>query len=136
MKLSTRGIYGLRAICYLAEQRTALPIPLSAIAKDLDLSEHYLEQLVRMLKKADMVESVRGAQGGYRLARGPQDIFVGDVLRVLEGEIQPVHCGNGDDCFFVGDCHAHIVLSRIQKSIFLALDGISLEDLISGRVEA
>lgn len=134
MKLSTRGTYGLRAICYIAEKKTTAPIPLSVIAKELNLSENYLEQLVRLLKKAALLESVRGAQGGYRLARSADRISVGEVLRVLEGEIQPDHCTPQGQCPHVGGdiCHAHIVLRRIHKSIDAAIDGLTLADLIFG----
>ncbi|MFO7265112.1 MAG: Rrf2 family transcriptional regulator [Limnochordales bacterium] len=88
MRVSTRGEYGLRAMLELARLYGNGPIPLKQIAGRQKVSEHYLEQLMSALRKAGLVASVRGAQGGYALARPPEEIYVGDVLRVLEGSIE------------------------------------------------
>lgn len=81
MKLSTKGRYGLRAIVDLAVNQTQGAVSISSIAARQSLSENYLEQLMSRLKKAELVCSVRGAQGGYVLAKAPEEISVGDILR-------------------------------------------------------
>lgn len=94
MRISTRGEYGLRAMLELARLYGTGPIPLKQIAGRQQVSEHYLEQLMGALRKAGLVTSVRGAQGGYALARPPEEVVVGDVLRVLEGSIE-FDCDDG-----------------------------------------
>lgn len=92
MKLSTKGRYGLRALIDLAQNSGEEPVSITSISTRQDLSERYLEQLMSMLKKAGLVRSVRGAGGGYVLARKLEEISVGDVLRALEGSLEPVDC--------------------------------------------
>ena len=87
MRISTRGEYGLRTLLDLA-QHGGGPIPLRQIAPRQEVSEHYLEQLMGVLRKAGFVTSVRGAQGGYGLAMPPEQMTVGDVLRALEGDVE------------------------------------------------
>lgn len=84
MKLSTKGRYGLRAMVDLGIYSEQEPVSISSIAQRQQISDRYLEQLIGKLKKAGLVSSVRGAQGGYQLARNPEDISAGDILRVLE----------------------------------------------------
>lgn len=90
MKISTKGRYGLTIMIALAKKHGEGPVSLKSIAKDYDLSEHYLEQLIAPLRNAMLVKSVRGAYGGYMLARDAQEITAGDIIRVLEGPISPV----------------------------------------------
>ncbi|GAJ99032.1 MULTISPECIES: cysteine metabolism transcriptional regulator CymR [Geomicrobium] len=90
MKISTKGRYGLTIMIALAKRHGEGPISLKSIAKDNNLSEHYLEQLIAPLRNAIFVKSVRGAYGGYMLAKEPGDITAGDIIRVLEGPITPV----------------------------------------------
>ena len=85
MNISTKGRYGLRAVLDLAVHATDKPVSLSSIAARQQLSEGYLEQLMAPMKKAGIITSSRGAQGGYALAREPHDIRVGEVFRALEG---------------------------------------------------
>lgn len=92
MKLTTRGRYGLRAMIDLAVHDSEGAVSAQSIAERQDLSERYLEQLIRAMKKAGLVESIRGAGGGFRLARPAGQISVGDVLRALEGSIDAVSC--------------------------------------------
>lgn len=92
MKLSTKGRYGLRAIVDIAVFGEKEPAAVSAISERQDISIRYLEQLLSKLKKAGLVKSIRGAQGGYVLAGNAEDISVGDVLRALEGDLTPVDC--------------------------------------------
>ncbi|HSI66847.1 MAG TPA: Rrf2 family transcriptional regulator [Planococcus sp. (in: firmicutes)] len=90
MKISTKGRYGLTIMIALAKQYGEGPVPLRKIATEYELSEAYLEQLVAPLRNSGLVKSVRGAHGGYMLTRSPKEISAGDVIRVLEGPIQPV----------------------------------------------
>ena len=83
MKLSTKGRYGLRALIDLAQYSEVEPVSISSISARQGISERYLEQLMALLKKAELVKSIRGAGGGYVLAREKKDISVGDVLRAL-----------------------------------------------------
>ena len=92
MKLSTKGRYGLRAIVDLASNSQDGAVCISSIAQRQNLSESYLEQLMSLLRKAGIIESVRGAGGGYRLARPPEQISVGEILRALEGNLNLVEC--------------------------------------------
>ena len=89
MKLSTKGRYGLRAMIDLARYSEEMPVSISCIAARQGLSEGYLEQLVALLRKAGLVKSIRGASGGYVLTRAAKEISVGDILRALEGSLEP-----------------------------------------------
>ena len=92
MKLSTKGRYGLRAFIDLAVWGENEPISLTSIAERQDISVSYLEQLMAKLKKAGLVNSIRGVNGGYVIAKPAEEISVGDVLRALEGDLAPVEC--------------------------------------------
>jgi Rrf2 family protein len=87
VRLSTRGHYGLKAMFDLAQHYGSEPIPLKTVAERQNISDNYLEQLIAILRKAGLVKSVRGAQGGYILARDPGSITVGDIIRAMEGPI-------------------------------------------------
>lgn len=90
MKISTKGRYGLTIMIALAKKTGDGPVSLKSIAKEHSLSEHYLEQLIAPLRNAMLVKSVRGAYGGYMLAKPADTITAGDIIRVLEGPITPV----------------------------------------------
>ena len=92
MKLTTRGRYGLRALIDLAVHESEGAVSAQSIAERQELSESYLEQLIRSMKRAGLVASVRGAGGGYHLARPASEISVGDILRALEGTMEAVSC--------------------------------------------
>lgn len=133
MRFSTRGRYGVQIMVDLAQHTTEGPISLKSIADRQKLSEHYLEQLIPELRKAGLVKSIRGAQGGYILAKRPEDIFIGDVIRVLEGPIAPVECTNqsGDDCCEKTEfCVTREVWVKVRDSINDVVDSISLADLL------
>ncbi|WP_422445773.1 RrF2 family transcriptional regulator [Thermoanaerobacterium sp. DL9XJH110] len=132
MKLSTKGRYGLKAMFDLALNYGKGPIPLKSIAERQEISEHYLEQLFSNLRKAGLVKSVRGAQGGYVLARKPSEITVGDVLRVLEGPIGLVDCVLEQDaveCSKADDCITRVVWEKIRDSMIATMDSITLKDM-------
>ncbi|MEA4900423.1 Rrf2 family transcriptional regulator [Desulfitobacterium sp.] len=133
MKLSTRSRYGLRAMFDLAQHEGEGPISLKSIAERQGLSEHYLEQLVSGLRKAGLVESTRGAQGGYFLGKEASQIRVGDVIRVLEGSIAPVDCVSEEDpecCQNSRYCVTRTVWEKMRDSITEVVDSITLEDMV------
>jgi Rrf2 family protein len=133
MKLSTRARYGLRALIDLALNSEAEAVSLQSVAVRQNISMSYLEQLMAKLKKAGLVESTRGAQGGYRLGRPAEEISVGDILRVLEGSLEAAECpGNEDEnsCQGADLCVAKYVWKRINDSITNAVDTMMLSQLI------
>lgn len=132
MKLSTRGEYGLQAMLDLAQNYGSGVSSLKNIAGRQKIPESYLEQLLAVLRKSGLVKTVRGAQGGYLLARDPGQISVGDVIRVLEGPIAPVECVNEEDpkdCEKQDSCMTRSVWVKVRDSISGVLDSITLEDL-------
>jgi Rrf2 family protein len=133
MKLSTKGRYGLRALIDLAQNSGEEPVSITSISTRQDLSERYLEQLMSMLKKAGLVRSVRGAGGGYVLARKLEEISVGDVLRALEGSLEPVDCAGFEPdggCSVSDSCVTKYVWKKINDSINQTVDEIRLDQLV------
>ncbi|TZE83496.1 RrF2 family transcriptional regulator [Calorimonas adulescens] len=133
MRLSTKGQYGLRAMFELAINYGEGPLSLKTIADRQYISEHYLEQLIATLRKAGLVSSTRGAQGGYVLSRSPEEITVGQVIRVLEGPLAPVECVIDDEenvCDRSGYCPTRIVWKKVRDSINQVVDSITLQDMV------
>ena len=131
MKLSTRGRYGIHAMYDLAICAKAGPRSIKAIAERQDIPEAYLEQLIAALRKADLVTSTRGAQGGYALSRPASEITVGDVLRALEGGLHLVDCVQEEDaCGKSCDCPSRILWMKIQTELDRIVDGITLQDMV------
>lgn len=133
MKLSTKGRYGLRALIDLACYSTDSPVSIASISARQDISERYLEQLMSMMKKAGLVKSVRGASGGYMLAKDMKDISVGDILRALEGSLEPVECAGLEpdgECMAADSCVTKYVWQRINESINRTVDEIRLDTLV------
>ncbi len=132
MKLSTRGRYGLRALIDMAQSDEKGPIATHTIAERQGISERYLEQLMVPLKRAGLVKSVRGSQGGYILGRDPEQITAGDIIRVLEGPIAPVDCvseNNPEICQREDYCVTRELWSKVRDSIATVLDAYTLADL-------
>ncbi len=134
MRFSTRGRYGTRAMHVLARYYGQGPVPLRKIARDQGISEAYLEQLVSEMRKAGLVKSVRGSQGGYMLARPPEKVTVGDVVRVLEGPIAPTECvaneNGGETCRLSPECVSRRVWERVRDSMQEVLDSVTLADML------
>jgi len=134
VNVTTRGQYGVKAMFELALRHGEGAVPLREVAERQNLPENYLEQLMAPLRKAGLVRSVRGAQGGYLLARDPAEITIGDVLRVLEGPIAPVDCAADDPeakacCPDGDDCTVRGVWVQIRDAVNQAVDSITLADL-------
>lgn len=133
MKLSTKGRYGLKAMFELALHFGEGPLPLKNIAESQGISEHYLEQLIAVLRKNGLATSVRGAQGGYLLNDEPKNITVGDVIRALEGDIAPSDCvldENIGKCSREDFCVTKNVWVKIKNSINEVIDSITLQDMV------
>jgi len=132
MKLSTRSRYGIHAMYDLALKVDCGPQPIKAIAERQGIPEAYLEQLIAVLKKEKLVTSTRGAQGGYVLARRPEEITVGDVLRALEGGLNLVDCLLEEDtCGKTCACPSRIVWMKIRDGLNSIVDGITLRDMVN-----
>lgn len=133
MKITTKGRYGLRALIDLAKYSEIEPVSINSIATRQGISERYLEQLMTLLKKAGIIKSIRGAGGGYVLAKEMSDISVGDILRALEGSLESVECTafNGEDsCEAAGGCVTKYVWKKINESINQTVNEISLKQLV------
>ncbi len=133
MILSTKGRYGVKAALDLALHYGEGPVPLNSIAERQNVSDPYLEQLIAVLKKDGLVKSVRGAQGGYMLARDPSKIYVGDLLRSLEGPMSPAECVMEDqdsECIKADYCVTRVIWEKIKESIDSVIDSISLQDMV------
>lgn len=133
MLLSTRSRYGLKMMFELALAYGNGPISLKDIAKKQKLSETYLEQLVAPLRKDGLVHSIRGAQGGYELSKLPNEISVGDVIRILEGSLAASDCiedGN-HECGRADCCATRRVWERITNSIYEVIDNTTLQDMVN-----
>lgn len=132
MKLSTRGRYGLRAMIDMAQNQDSGPIVARTIAERQGISERYLEQLMVPLKRAGLVKSIRGSQGGYILGGDPEKITAGDIIRVLEGPIAPVECvaeTDPESCRRQEHCITRVLWTQVRNAIALVLDSYSLADL-------
>ena len=136
MKLSTKGRYGVIAMYDLAiNSQDKIPVSIKNIAERQEISEHYLEQLMGQLRKAGLVKSTRGAQGGYYLTKKPSEITVGDIIRVMEGPIAPVDCLLSTEvndihyCIKSDECVTKGIWSKVADNINAVLDEITLEDL-------
>lgn len=131
MKLSTRARYGIHAMFDLALHAGQPPQALKAIAERESIPEPYLEQLMGLLRKEGLVISARGAQGGYTLSASPEEISIGRILRALEGSLAPVSCLENDEaCGRTCDCVSRLVWQRLQVSIELAMDNMTLKDML------
>lgn len=135
MKISTRGRYGLKAMLDIAiNSKDNTYVSLKSVAKRTGISERYLEQLMALLKKADLVKSIRGAQGGYSLSKEPEHISVGDILIVVEGPFELVECLLGNEACGNGDCNECItkdVWAKLSDSVSETANNISLAELIN-----
>lgn len=135
MRISTRGEYGLRAMLVLAERYQEGQVPLREIAEIEQISEQYLEQLFRDLRKDELVDSFRGARGGYVLSRPPAEISVNQVLTSLEGPVAPMQCvAEGDmeeRCKHMGRCPTRTVWEKLKIAMNTVLDDTTLAELIS-----
>lgn len=132
MKVSTRGRYALRIMLDIVENGDGTtPVSFKDVSKRQGISFRYMEQIGTALTRAGLLSSVRGAKGGYLLARGPGDIAVGEVLRATEGQLAPVPCLTSEEpCPRSGDCVTLILWERLNSAILDVVDGTTLQDLL------
>lgn len=137
MKISTKGRYALRLMVDLAANDNGEYISLKVISKRQNISNKYLEQIITMLSRAGFVKSVRGSNGGYRLAKSPRDYTVGMIIRLTEGSLAPVSCLDGEenDCERNKSCATLYVWKELYKAINNVVDSITLEDLVNKQME-
>lgn len=131
MKISTRGRYATRVMLDLALNNTGECIKVKDIAARQEISEKYLEQIISVLHKAGYVKSVRGAQGGYRLAKAPEEYTVGMILRLTEGSMAPVACleEGAAECGRIDTCETMEVWRDLYDAINQVIDNVSIADL-------
>jgi Rrf2 family protein len=133
MIFSTRSTYGLRAMINLGRREKSGSVSLVLIAKEEKISLKYLERLFSGLKKAGLVKSVKGASGGYGLARSAKEITVYDIIKTLEGELNAFHCtGENKKVYCSGecDCEVNTVLLKVEEAINSTLEKIKLSQLL------
>ena len=138
MNLTTKGRYGLAAMCELAVNYDDGPLSIAQIAKNLDLSPRYLEQIFRQLRAADLVMSSRGAKGGYSLAREARLITAGEILMALEGHLVSVGCSGkncAEQCADPDNCLTRPLWKKIQADVMGIVNTTTLEDLIEKEEE-
>lgn len=132
MKISTKSRYALRMLLDLAEHREDGYIALKDIAERQDISKKYLEQIVPILNRSDLLRTNRGNQGGYMLVKAPNQYTVGAILRLTEGNFAPVSCvgRNPEECNRSAECPTLPVWQGLYKVITEYLDGITLQDIL------
>lgn len=136
LRVSTRGEYGVRLMAHLARKYGGQPCSLTEIsqAEGLELQQQYLEQLVRSLRQQGLVESTRGARGGYRLARPPEQMRMSEILRALDGPVTPMVCtvegATSEVCDRLESCTTRFLWAHVRDAINAALDAITLADLL------
>ena len=133
MRISTKGRYALRILLDMAQHREDGYISLKTIAERQGISKKYLDQIMLLLNRTDYLKSVRGSQGGYRLAKAPDQYTVGDILRSTEGSTAPLACleNGGLDCERHSICLTRHVWRGLDDVMTSYLDGITLQDIIN-----
>ncbi len=130
MKLSTKGRYGVKAMVDLAIHCTEGAVSIKSISKRQNISEYYLEQLFAPLRKAKLITSIRGAQGGYLLNKPPGEITVSEIMYILEGPIEISECVDGVACSNVDCCATRLLWQKIKDSIESVMEAVTLQDII------
>ena len=133
MLISTKGRYALRVMIDLAEHQADGFIPLKVIAQRQNISEKYLESIIKLLVKAKLLTGVRGKGGGYRLTKAPQLYTVGSILRLTEGSLAPVACleQGSQQCARMADCPTLPVWRKLDELVNNYLDSVTLADLMA-----
>ena len=134
--ISTKGRYALRVILDLAQQEDDGFLSLKGIAQRQGISQKYLEMIVAILQKAEIVVSQRGKEGGYRLQKAPNCLTVGEVIKVMEGSLAPVACLEGEEnvCVRAKECLTLPMCQRLDTMIDQYLNSITIQDLLDGNL--
>jgi len=141
MRMSTRGRFGLRALLHLAVCEPGRPVSVATLAETMEVSPDYLMQLFVRLRRAGLVKSVRGPRGGFKLARQPSKISVGDIVRAVEGPIAVTEClehalgrgrrRNAKSCAKSANCISRLDWEKLSAEITRILDATSLAEVIT-----
>ncbi len=135
MKLSTKGRYAVMAMADLADAAETGPVTLSDIASRQSISLSYLEQLFAKLRRADIVSSVRGPGGGYKLSRSPNQIRISDIILAVDEPLRATRCSEAKGCLRDGRrCITHDLWDELGRHIYLFLSSITLEDVLERRL--
>jgi Rrf2 family protein len=133
MWVSTKAQYGLRALVEIG-LRAPAAVPLKEVADAQGISQHYLEQIAAQLRRSNFIRSVRGARGGYRLARPMDKISALEVVEALEGSLAPVSClDDPESCWQTGSCSTEALWKRVDLAMREVLGNTSLKDLVEER---
>jgi Rrf2 family cysteine metabolism transcriptional repressor len=130
MKLSTKGRYGVKAMVDLAINYGEEPVSIKIISERQNISEYYLEQLFSTLRRAKLIKSIRGAQGGYILNRLPEEINIQEIIEVLEGPIEVSNCIDDEACNKIDCCATRLLWKKIKDSIDTVTSSITLKDIV------
>ena len=132
MKISTKGRYALRLMLDIAQHQQAGFVSLKEIAQRQEISKKYLEQIIPLLNRADILQTSRGYQGGYRLARTPEDYTVYEILAIAEGGLAPVACLDGTEnlCPRKDSCLTLPVWEGLDRTIREYMSSITLQDIL------
>ena len=133
IKFSTKSQYGLRAMVYLAKCQNKV-CPLKIISKEEGIPFDYLEKILSKLEKANLIRAKKGVQGGYFLVRKPKNIKLGEIIKVLEGEMVLVRCIDKKRkhiCPREKECLTKNFWKKIQDSLISTLNSLTLADLIN-----
>ena len=137
MKLSTRSRYGTRILVDLAHHQDQGPVQVGEISKRQGISVKYLEQLIRPLKEAKLVTSVRGPKGGHIMAQKPEDVTLGQIVRLFEGKAELVECIScPEKCPMSDDCRVRLAWMDATQALYNKLDAISIADLLKADTHA
>ena len=130
MKLSTKGRYGIKAMVDLAIHYGGEPVSIKSISERQSISEYYLEQLFSLLRKSGLINSIRGAKGGYVLSTTPKGITVADIMEVLEGPIEISNCLDEKSCNNIDCCATRLLWVKIKNSIDNVTKSTTLQDIL------
>ena len=136
MMISTRGRYALRVLIDLAEHQNGEYIPMKEVAARQDISLNYIERIMPVLTKAELVEGLHGKGGGYKLTKSPEECKVGDILRLTEGDLAPVACIGCDakKCNRTHECRTFSMWEKFYAVTNEYFDGITLADLMQSEI--
>jgi len=135
MQVSSKGKYSVRAVLDIAQHSEGAPVPLAAISQREGISLLFLEQLFQLLRKGNIVKSVRGPHGGYVLARDPSEITIGEIVRLIESPIYTSSCFSKnesvDDCRISSSCISGAIWKQLAEHVNNFLDSITVADLLN-----
>ena len=135
MRLTTKGRFAVTAMIDLASREADGPVTLAGIADRQKISLSYLEQLFGKLRRHDLVSSVRGPGGGYRLARDMAEITVADIIVAVDEPLDATQCGGKENCHDAHRCMTHDLWANLNKRMYAYLDSVTLDALVNRRVQ-